>query len=177
MGCPLGECDALITECKANAREMRDYYQRDPKRFTPNALSQFFQCPVTLVLDLIGKPSLPVFPAAPAFETCTPQISDRMADQAAMAITPSRPLHPEEVFRTRGKVRTLVALTKDLSLNLGQIVEATCQNHNNAVDNLAELVKEGLVRETKYGRIKVYALDESNPKVSAMRRFFAFWEK
>ncbi|MGQ4833231.1 MAG: winged helix-turn-helix domain-containing protein [Candidatus Asgardarchaeia archaeon] len=69
----------------------------------------------------------------------------------------------EEIFSSRGRTRVLVILAKNLELNVSEIVRRSKLNFTNVRKHLKFFIKINLVKEKKFGRIRIYEFNEDNP--------------
>ena len=65
----------------------------------------------------------------------------------------------EDVFGSRGRIRVLRALVEEGEMNISSLARRTGLNHT-AVDRHCEkLRKLGLIREKRYGKIRILEVD------------------
>jgi DNA-binding transcriptional ArsR family regulator len=71
----------------------------------------------------------------------------------------------EDVFGSKGRIRVLRALVEEGEMNISQLARRTGLNHT-AVDGHCERLRElGLVREKRYGKIRILEVDFHEFKV------------
>ncbi len=75
----------------------------------------------------------------------------------------------EKLLASKGRVRILRILLKEGQVNISRLVRETGLHHRLIVKHLEELKKMGLVEERRYGRLRVYEINLSDPRVSALR--------
>jgi DNA-binding transcriptional ArsR family regulator len=85
------------------------------------------------------------------------------------------PLAIERVFETSGKVKILLLLIDHEEMNISQIVRLSGLEHSSVQKHLKSLCDRHLLKEKRYGRIRIFALEDRNPYVVLLKRFFADW--
>ncbi len=83
----------------------------------------------------------------------------------------------EEVLGTAGRVKVLLLLIDQEEMNISQIVRLSGLQHSSVQKHPGFLCEQHLVREKRYGRIRIFALEEKNPYVALLKRFFADWNR
>jgi predicted transcriptional regulator len=83
----------------------------------------------------------------------------------------------DEALSSKGRLRILKVLTKMDKLHLSEIVKRTGLNYATAITHLQLLEKLNLVKQKRFGRIRIYRLNDENPKVKAIRMLFEVWEQ
>jgi len=86
-------------------------------------------------------------------------------------------LRLEEVLGTAGKVKVLLLLIDQEEMNISQIVKLSGLEHSSVQKHLKSLCDQHLLREKRYGRIRIFALEGKNPYIVLLRRFFADWRR
>jgi DNA-binding transcriptional ArsR family regulator len=87
------------------------------------------------------------------------------------------PLRLESVLGTAGKVKVLFLLIGNEEMNISQIVKLSGLEHSSVQKHLKSLCDQCLVREKRYGRIRIFSLEDRNPYVALLKRFFADWRR
>ena len=87
------------------------------------------------------------------------------------------PLHLEEVLGTAGRVRILLLLIDQEEMNISQIVKLSGLEHSSVQKHLRSLCEQHLVREKRYGRIRIFALEEKSPYIVLLKKFFCDWRR
>jgi len=65
----------------------------------------------------------------------------------------------EDVFGSKGRIRVLKALVEEGEMNISQLARRTGMNHT-TVDRHCEKLRElGLIREKRYGKIRILEVD------------------
>jgi DNA-binding transcriptional ArsR family regulator len=62
----------------------------------------------------------------------------------------------EELLGSRGRIRTLQVLVESGELNISEVSRRTGLNYTSVERHLAKLVKMGLVKEKRYGKIRIF---------------------
>ena len=62
----------------------------------------------------------------------------------------------EELLGSRGRVRTLQVRAESGELNISEVSRRTGLNYTSVERHLAKLVKLGLVKEKRYGKIRIF---------------------
>ncbi len=62
----------------------------------------------------------------------------------------------EELLGSRGRVRTLQVLAESGELNISEVSRRTGLNYTSVERHLAKLTKLGLVKEKRYGKIRIF---------------------
>ena len=83
----------------------------------------------------------------------------------------------EEVFSSKGRVRILKILTKIGELNISEIARRTGLNYTTTNQHLQALEDHRLVRHKSFGRIRIFRLDEENPRARMVKELIEFWEQ
>jgi DNA-binding transcriptional ArsR family regulator len=87
------------------------------------------------------------------------------------------PVRLDDVLGTAGRLKVLLLLIDHEEMNISQIVRLSALEHSSVQKHLKSLCEQHLVREKRYGRIRIFALEEKNPHVALLRRFFADWRR
>ncbi len=83
----------------------------------------------------------------------------------------------EGILSSRGRVRILKLLAKEGELNISAISKKTKLNHSSVKSHLEFLVEVGLIKEKKFGRIKIYQYLDTNIKAHSLKQLFCIWEE
>ncbi len=75
----------------------------------------------------------------------------------------------EELFSSRGRVRVLVTVFRLGEANISRIVRETGMHHSVVARHLRKLVDAGLLEERRYGRIRLFRVNYSNPRAVVVR--------
>ncbi len=83
----------------------------------------------------------------------------------------------EVLFESKGRFRVLRYLLGEGQVNISRIVKATGLPHRLVKKHLQDLAKYGIVREKRYGRLRLFEVDLSDPRISATRSLLEELEK
>ncbi len=86
-------------------------------------------------------------------------------------------LRLDEVLGTAGRVKVLLLLIDQEEMNISQVVKLSGLEHSSVQKHLKTLCDRHLVREKRYGRIRIFAIEDKNPYVALLKRFFADWSR
>ena len=81
----------------------------------------------------------------------------------------------EDILSSRGRVRILRILAEIGELNISEIARRAGLNYATTNRHLEALEGEGLVRHKRFGRIRIFRLDEGNPRVRLVKSLFESW--
>jgi DNA-binding transcriptional ArsR family regulator len=62
----------------------------------------------------------------------------------------------EELLGSRGRIRTLQILAESGELNISEVSRRTGLNYTSVERHLVKLVKLGLIKEKRYGKIRIF---------------------
>lgn len=62
----------------------------------------------------------------------------------------------EELLGSRGRIRTLQVLAESGELNISEVSRRTGLNYTSVERHLTKLAKLGLVKEKRYGKIRIF---------------------
>jgi DNA-binding transcriptional ArsR family regulator len=62
----------------------------------------------------------------------------------------------EELLGSRGRIRTLQILAESSELNISEVSRRTGLNYTSVERHLVKLAKLGLVKEKRYGKIRIF---------------------
>lgn len=82
----------------------------------------------------------------------------------------------EDVLSSRGRVRILKLLADLGELNISAISRTINLNHSAVKEHLNFLVKAGLIKEKKFGRILIYQYQNHNIFARSLKQLFKIWE-
>ncbi|MEB3773484.1 MAG: ArsR family transcriptional regulator [Desulfurococcales archaeon] len=75
----------------------------------------------------------------------------------------------EEVFGSRGRIRVFKYLLEEGYANISRIARETRLHYKIVRKYLEEFKALGLVEERRYGRLRIYALNLSDPRIGALK--------
>ncbi|MHA1399174.1 MAG: winged helix-turn-helix domain-containing protein [Candidatus Heimdallarchaeaceae archaeon] len=83
----------------------------------------------------------------------------------------------EEVLSSRGRVKIIKLLAECGELNISAISKKVQLNHSTVKNHLDFLVEVGVVREKKFGRIRIYEYQDYNIRAHSLKQLFKIWEE
>ena len=83
----------------------------------------------------------------------------------------------EDVFSSKGRMKILKVLADVGELNVSQIARRAGLNYATTNQHLLVLESHGLVRHKKFGRTRIFRLDEENPATMMIRELIESWEQ
>ncbi len=83
----------------------------------------------------------------------------------------------EETLSSRGRIRVFKVLSEFGELNVSDIARKTGLNYTATNVHLKALESMGLVREKRFGKIRIYRFNGDDPRAKALRELITFWEK
>lgn len=81
----------------------------------------------------------------------------------------------EDILSSRGRVRILRILTEIGELNISEIVRRAKLNYTTTNQHLQALETAGIICHKKFGRIRIFRLNEENPRVRFIKKLIDFW--
>lgn len=78
----------------------------------------------------------------------------------------------EDVLSSRGRVRILKLLLEQEELNISAIMHKCALNYSAVIYHLRKLVEAGLVKEKRFGKIRIFKINKSNPTNILLGRVF-----
>jgi DNA-binding transcriptional ArsR family regulator len=82
----------------------------------------------------------------------------------------------ESVFSSKGRVRILRVLCRVGELNISGIVRKADLNYATANKHLELLKKANLIREKRFGRIRIFQFNSENRRAKAIKALLNDWE-
>ncbi len=82
----------------------------------------------------------------------------------------------EDVFSSRLRIKILKILMQVGELNVSEIARRLRVNYKTTDKHLGVLEDENMVKLKKFGRIRLYRLNESSPKTRAAQNLIRVWE-
>jgi len=82
----------------------------------------------------------------------------------------------EDVFSSRLRMKILKILMQVGELNVSEIARRLGVNYKTTNKHLEVFEDEGMVKHKVFGRIRLYRLNESSPKVKAVENLIEVWE-
>lgn len=82
----------------------------------------------------------------------------------------------EETLSSRGKVRVLKVLAEMGELNISEIVRKAGLNYTTTNQHLRSLEKMEIVKEKRFGKIRIYRFNAENPRAKAISQLIKHWD-
>ena len=83
----------------------------------------------------------------------------------------------EDVFSSKGRMRILKVLADIGELNVSEIARRAGLNYATTNQHLLVLENHGLVTYKKFGRVRIFRLNEENPAARIIRELIESWEQ
>jgi predicted transcriptional regulator len=83
----------------------------------------------------------------------------------------------EEFFSSRLRMKILKILSEVGELNISGIARRLGVNYGTTNKHLKILENEGIVQHKRFGRIRIYRLNEHSPKTKAVQNLLEVWER
>ena len=83
----------------------------------------------------------------------------------------------ENVFCSRVRMKILKILAQLGELNVSEIARRLSINYQTAMKHLEILESEDILQHKKFGRIRLYALNERSPKTRAVQGLLNVWKE
>lgn len=75
----------------------------------------------------------------------------------------------EEAIASRGAIRILELISRRGDLNISEITKRLGLNHTNVQKHIGVLTKAGILRESRYGRVKIISLIPREVRISFIK--------
>jgi predicted transcriptional regulator len=83
----------------------------------------------------------------------------------------------EQVFSSKPRMKILKLIARLGTLNVSDIARRIGLNYSTTNEHLKLLEAEGVLRQTVYGRIRMYRFNEASPKAKAVQNLIEAWEQ
>ena len=83
----------------------------------------------------------------------------------------------EDVFSSKGRMKILKVLADVGELNVSEIARRGGLNYATTNQHLQVLERHGLVKHKKFGRVRIFRLDEENPAARMIGELIESWEQ
>jgi DNA-binding transcriptional ArsR family regulator len=83
----------------------------------------------------------------------------------------------DDVFYSKGRMRLLKVLADIGELNVSEIARRAGLNYATTNQHLLVLENHGLVTYKKFGRVRIFRLNEENPAARIIRELVESWEQ
>jgi DNA-binding transcriptional ArsR family regulator len=77
----------------------------------------------------------------------------------------------EEIFASRGRTRILKTLIIEREMNISELAKRTGLSYTSVNRHLEELKKSGVIVEKRFGRIRIFKINEQNKIAKAIEEF------
>jgi len=81
-------------------------------------------------------------------------------------------LSVEDILGSKAKIKILKVLIDKEELNITAIAREAGVNHKTALRHLEELKKSGMIIERAFGRVRVFRINLSDPRIEALKILF-----
>ena len=86
-------------------------------------------------------------------------------------------MNAEDFFCSRLRMKILKILSEVGELNISGIARRLGVNYGTTNKHLKVLENEGIVQHKRFGRIRIYRLNQHSPKTKAIRNLLEVWEQ
>ncbi|MEM2178196.1 MAG: winged helix-turn-helix domain-containing protein [Candidatus Methanomethylicaceae archaeon] len=83
----------------------------------------------------------------------------------------------EDVLSSRGTMKILKILSDNEEMNITQISKKAMLNHKNTIIHLEKLIKANIVKERKYGKIRIFKINKDNEISLKIIDLIKTWER
>lgn len=83
----------------------------------------------------------------------------------------------EDFFSSRLRMKILKILSEVGELNISVIARRLGVNYGTTNKHLKVLENEGIVQHKRFGRIRIYRLNQHSPKTKAIQNLLEVWEQ
>jgi len=77
----------------------------------------------------------------------------------------------EEIFASRGRTRIIKTLIIEKEMNISELAKRTGLSYTSVNRHLEELKKKGVITEKRFGRIRIFKINEQNKVAKAIEEF------
>jgi len=86
-------------------------------------------------------------------------------------------MNVEDFFCSRLRMKILKILSEVGELNISGIARRLGVNYGTTNKHLKVLESEGIVQHKRFGRIRIYRLNQHSPKTKAIQNLLEVWEQ
>jgi predicted transcriptional regulator len=86
-------------------------------------------------------------------------------------------MNVEDFFSSRLRMKILKILSEVGELNISGIARRLGVNYGTTNKHLKVLENQGIVQHKRFGRIRIYRLNEHSPKTKAIQNLLEVWEQ
>jgi DNA-binding transcriptional ArsR family regulator len=83
----------------------------------------------------------------------------------------------EEVFSSKPRMKILKLIARLGSLNVSDIARRIGLNYSTTNQHLKLLESEGILRQSVYGRVRMFRFNEGSSKAKAVQNMIETWEQ
>ena len=83
----------------------------------------------------------------------------------------------EDFFSSKVRIKILKTLWQVGELNISGIARRLGVNYETTNKHLKVLENEGMVQHKRFGRIRIYRLNEHSPKTKSVQNLLEVWER
>ncbi len=83
----------------------------------------------------------------------------------------------EEVFSSKPRMKILKLIYTLGQLNVSDVARRVKMNYSATAEHLKILADEGILQVRLYGRVRMYRINEGNPKAKAVQGLIEAWEQ
>jgi DNA-binding transcriptional ArsR family regulator len=76
-----------------------------------------------------------------------------------------------------GRTKVLTIMLETGELNISEITRRSGLSHSAAARHLDYLTRSGILTEKHFNRIRIFRVDNANPFVGALMRFYTDWKE
>jgi predicted transcriptional regulator len=86
-------------------------------------------------------------------------------------------MNVEDVFSSKLRIKIVKILMQMGELNVSEIARRLGINYHAASIHLKVLENENILQQKRFGRIRLYRINESSPKARAVQNLVEVWEQ
>ena len=76
-----------------------------------------------------------------------------------------------------GRTKVLTIMLEAGELNISEITRRSGLSHSATARHLEYLTRSGILSEKHFNRIRIFRVDQANPFVGALNRFYTEWKE
>ena len=77
----------------------------------------------------------------------------------------------EDILSSKGRIKILKTLIKNRELNISEIARQAGLSYTSADRHLEELKKQEMIKEKRFGRIRIFKINEKNKMMKIIEEF------
>jgi predicted transcriptional regulator len=86
-------------------------------------------------------------------------------------------MNVEDVFSSKLRMKILKNIAQVGELNASEIARRLGVNYGTTSKHLEVLESEGIIQHKRFGRIRIYRLNQNSPKAKAVQNLLDAWEE